>query len=374
MAAIVSDITGLPVETQELIVEAEKVYKAHFSDECLLGRCIFLSFYCSVNTCDFCFRSIADNKGIDPAKARRSLSSILTEALLIKNFNWRLEFLTGGYNIYPKEELFRIAKLVHSVTKEKMWINLGILPTLHLKALSDYMEGVVASVETLEENLHNKTCPDKPLEPYKRMLVQAKEIGYLRSMTIIIGLGEDKTHFKYVEEFIKEYDVNRITVYALKPLAGTPYTTGPSSNELLWWIAKIRMTFPKLEIIVGISEDRLEEIHLVLRAGANSFTKIPATKMFNTDDAKLIEREVKKAGRAWKSVLYNEDVKGLCDWDAQVDALDINDEERKDLRDTLFRYLEMMQRKLSFSGKGKGKLVAGDGASSNGESVSLNVL
>ncbi len=343
-------ITEEPVldpELKDLVAKAEEVYWSNFNGDAWLGRCIFLSFYCSINTCDFCFRSVADKKHQDPRKAMRSLGSILTEAILIKAFNWRIEFLTGGYNIMPPDEIPYYVNLVREVLGEKIWLNLGTMTYSQLVSLKDDVGGLVASLETLEPALHKKTCPDKPIEPYLRMLDNASELGFKRSITIIIGLGEDKSHWSYLKKFLDDYPLDRITLYALRPVFGTPYKHGPSPQDFAWWIAMIRIHYPELEIIAGTAEYRIKEISLLLRAGANAITKLPATKIFNTDKALLVEEEVKKAGRNWVSVLRDDDVLNRLDWNSIINGLSLSNDDKERVRTTLFNYLENMAKRLN---------------------------
>ncbi len=335
----------LDEELQSLVEKAENIYWDNFNGDVWLGRCIFLSFYCSINTCDFCFRSVADKRVQDPKKAVRSLGSILTEAILIKAFDWRIEFLTGGYNIMPAEDILKYVKLVREILDDKIWLNLGTMPKSQLESLQDDVGGIVASLETLEPALHKKTCPDKPIEPYIKMLDNCKELGFKRSITLVIGLGEDRTHWKYVEKFLTDNPMERITVYALRPVLKTPYMKGPTPQEMAWWIAMIRTHFPKIEIIAGTAEYRMLEISLMLRAGANAITKLPATKMFNTERVDIFEEQVKKAKRRWVSRLRCEDTLKAYDWELLIGKLSLTDEEKEEVRKVLFRYLNMMNKK-----------------------------
>ena len=91
------------------------------------GRCIFLSWYCDVGTCKFCYRATQKDRIKHASHAKRSIGSVLVEALLAKNLGWRIEFLTGGYKIFPMDELVEIARLVSSIYGEKIWLNLGAL-------------------------------------------------------------------------------------------------------------------------------------------------------------------------------------------------------------------------------------------------------
>ena len=96
-------------ELKELVEKAEIIYQENFDGNVWFARCIFLSWYCELGTCKFCFRSTQKHKIKNPCDARRSIKSILAEAVMIKGFNWRLEFLTGGYGVYSYEEISKIA-------------------------------------------------------------------------------------------------------------------------------------------------------------------------------------------------------------------------------------------------------------------------
>jgi biotin synthase-like enzyme len=215
----------------ELVAQANQVYRERFDGEAWFGRCIFLSFYCERGTCDFCFRSVAKHQEKHAKNARRSLASILAEALLIKAFGWRIEFLTGGYGILDDEELLRTIRLVSQALGQKLWINLGELSTELLEEFQPYVEGIVASIEAINPKLHDKVCPDKPIGPYEEMLEQAGRLGFKKGCTIVLGLGETKEDFALHEAFIRKHGLDRITLYALRPVQGTPYDRGPTTDD-----------------------------------------------------------------------------------------------------------------------------------------------
>ncbi|PIN79967.1 radical SAM protein [Candidatus Woesearchaeota archaeon CG10_big_fil_rev_8_21_14_0_10_32_9] len=293
----------LSQEQEQLISEAKKIYNLNFNGDVWLGRCIFLSWYCALGNCDFCFRSTQKHKIHFPETARRTKESIYAEAFIAKTLKWKLEFLTGGYGIYSFKDLVEITKTCREILNEKIWLNLGVLSEPQLKEFLPYIEGVVASVETLEPILHKKVAPGKPLLPFEKMLDQAKALGLKRSMTIVLGLGETIDDYKYVNEWIKKHELSRITYYALRPVKDTPYEHGPAPEYVIEWIAKTRIDFPKIEIIIGSAETRIPEINFLLSAGANAFTKIPATKIFGTEGAQQIHEQVKLAGRKFTSEL-----------------------------------------------------------------------
>ena len=72
-----------------------------------------------------------------------------------------------------------------------------------------YIGGIVASIETINKELHGKVCPDKKIEPYEEMLSGLdKEKGkndLKKSITIVIGLGESDDDKKLLMEFIKKH-------------------------------------------------------------------------------------------------------------------------------------------------------------------------
>ncbi len=302
---------------KELINKAEGIYKSNFNKNVWLGRCIFLSWYCSLGNCDFCFRSTQKHKIHFPERARRTKESIYTEAFIAKSLNWKLEFLTGGYGIYSFEDLLEITKTCSEIFEEKIWLNLGVLSKKQLEEFSPYVEGIVASVETLEPNLHKKVAPGKPLQPFEKMLDHAKDLNFKRSITIVLGLGETIYDYEYVKNWIEKYELNRITYYALRPVVGTPYAKGPDPEYVSEWIAKTRIDFPKIDIIIGSAETRIPEIHLFLKAGANAFTKIPATKIFGTEGAKQIVAQTKIAQRNFTSELIT---LPNVDWQKEVNS------------------------------------------------------
>ncbi|MFP4119054.1 MAG: radical SAM protein [Candidatus Woesearchaeota archaeon] len=343
-APIESTPTPSP-ELQELIGRADAVYRANFDGSVWFGRCIFLSWYCERGTCTFCFRSVTKSSIENPSKARRSLASIVAEALLIKGLGWRIEFLTGGYGSCSDDDIVRYTKLVSQVIGDGMWVNLGELGVSMLEAFKPYVHGIVSSIETVEQELHNQVCPDKPIQPYIDMIDDARKMGFAQGMTIIIGLGESRDDFPLLKGFIEDNGISRITVYALRPVRHTPFEHGPSPEDVAWWVAQLRIAFPKMEIVVGSARYRIPEISLVLKAGANAITKLPGTKMFNTEDGRRVEREVKKAGRTFISTFTSSDVKAMADWEGMIRKLDLTDQERDDVRTALDNYLDAMEKR-----------------------------
>jgi len=329
----------LSKEQKELVSYANKVFVENFGRDVWFGRCVFLSWYCSRGTCDFCFRSTQKHKIAFAEDARRSKESVFSEALISKVSDWKLEFLTGGYDVYSFDELLFASKICSEIFEEKIWVNLGVLKKEELVALEPFVEGVVASLETVNSLIHTKVCPDKAFEPYLEMLKVAGELGFKRGITIVLGLGESLSDYVFAKKIIEDYGVERVTYYALRPVRGTPYSNGPEPEDVVEWIARTRIDFPKLEIMVGTAVSRLPEIKYFLEAGANGFTKLPATRIFGSDLAKSLSGIVSDAGRVFKSdfVKLNSD-----SWPLMVDKLSLSASEKVSLLAKLTKYKESM--------------------------------
>ena len=324
-------------ELQKLIQKANRVYNQNFPKNTRFGRCLFLSWYCSLGNCDFCYRTVEKKRIEAPSLAKRRKESIYTEAIIAKKLNWDLEFLTGGYGILPFQDLLEISRVVSQIFGKKIWLNMGVMSKPQLEQLKPYVEGFVASVETLEPKLHKRVAPGKPIAPFEHMLRNAKEMGFKTGFTIILGLGEPKEDYKYVHDFIKKHDIDRLTYYALRPVKGTRYKQGPSPEYVAWWIAQTRIDFPKLEITIGSAETRLPELHLLLEAGANMITKLPATRLFGTEGGLKFKEEVEKAGRIFESEFL---ALPQIDWKKEVDRLDLTQDRKEKLLGKLLEYKE----------------------------------
>lgn len=327
-----------------LLKKAQEVYKENFNNETWYGRCIFLSWYCDLGTCKFCFRSTQKHRIKFAANAKRTLSSVIVEAILCKELGWRIEFLTGGYKIYPIDELVEMTRIVSKVYGKKIWLNLGVINKEDLEKFKPYVTGIVSSIETINEKLHKEICPDKDIEPYEEMFSYANELK--KSVTIVIGLGEKKDDFELLCKFIEKHKLDRITFYALKPVKGTAFenSLGPTTEDYLWWIANTRIKFPKMEIIAGTTPRRFEEVGELMNAGANAFTKFPATKMFGTKQAHKIEEDIKKNGRILTSTITE---LPLVNWDQKIENLGLEKWLEKDVKEKMKMYLKRMNENIN---------------------------
>ena len=196
------DLNITEQEFNKLIEKSNKIYLENQPKEVYFGRCIFLSYYCSVNDCDFCYRSITTNEDSDPKKMKRGIPSLLTEAILAKQFGWKIEFITGGYGILTYEQMVEIARLISIISEEKMFINLGAMGKPMLEKFKPYVKGIVCSMETIDEDLRKKVCPSKPTRAYEMFFKTADEIGDMKKgMTMVIGIGEKPEHLEQLFNF-----------------------------------------------------------------------------------------------------------------------------------------------------------------------------
>ena len=268
-------------------------------------RAIFISWYCSKRDCAFCYLSSRKNIKQDPIKDRRSLSSILAEAIICKACGWKVEFISGGCDTYTDKELLNIIRNISKITKQKQWLNLGVLNEKQMKLFKPYTEGICGTVECITPKLRDKICPSKPLKEIEGMFKIADKLKLKKTITIILGLGETLDDFKYLKAFIKKHNLDRITFYRLKPQKGTTFENKKpiTSEYYVKWIKKTRKEFPSIKIVVGSWLTHLGEIHLLLEAGADTLTKFPSIHKFNTKYAKTIEKEAKKANKTFKGTL-----------------------------------------------------------------------
>ena len=275
---------------------------------------------------------------------RRTTESLLAETLIIKKLGWDFGFLSGGKGAYTTEGFLELVKLIHKVLEEKIWINVGSLKEEELKQLQPYIEGVVGSIECVNKKVHDFVCPSKPIEPYLEMFDNATKLGLKKAITIILGLGETIDDFKLLKEFIEKHKINKIHFYSLNPQKGTIFekTPPPRLEYYSEWIALTRINFPKINIEAGIWTDRTNWVSTLLKAGANSISKFPIIKQFNSKYTKDIQTQCKKANRTLKSNIS--DIKDI-DWNTEINSLKVNKELKEKIRIKLNLYLKSLKKR-----------------------------
>jgi len=306
-------------------------------------RAIFLSWYCAKGDCAFCYMSTQKKLINNPKKARRNISSILAEVLLCKKLCWEIEFLSGGYESYSTEELLDLIKEIHKIYEKKVWLNVGVLNEDDLKRFKPHIDGVCGAVECVNQRIHNKVCPSKPLKEIEQMFELCDKLKLKKAITIILGLGESLDDFSLLKEFIKKHKINKITFYRLKPQKGTVFEKKEpiESDYYIKWIKKTRKSFLDVKITVGSWLTHLNEINQLLNAGANSITKFPSIKLFNSNYAKQIEKEAKKANREFIGSLTK--IPNI-NWNKEIDKLNIEKKLKEQIRKKIFKYIEVMEK------------------------------
>lgn len=300
-------------------------------------RAIFLSWYCSKGDCKFCYMSTQKNLITDPKKARRTKESILAEAILCKQLGWKIEFLSGGYESYTKEELLSLIKNIKKIYGKKLWLNMGTLNEKELKLFKPYIEGVCGAVECINPKLRKTLCPSKSLKEIESMFNSCNKLNLKKAMTIILGLGETINDSTLLKKFIKKHKIDKITFYRLKPQKNTMFEKIKpiTADYYVNWIKETRKEFPKIQITVGSWLTHLDEIHKLLNAGADSITKFPSIKLFNSKYAKKIENEAKKANMKFTGTLTKKPK-------ININNLKINENLKNRIKIKLNNYLKKM--------------------------------
>ena len=294
----------------DLIKKANDVTLKNHGNLITLERAMFLSWWCDKGDCAFCYMSTQKDKIKDPKKARRNISNIYAEAEMCKRLDWNIEFLSGGYESFTTQEIKTIATTIKDITGDGVWLNTGI--TDELGEYGSEIKGITGAVEVANPEIHNRVCPSKKLSDISNMLDVAGDLGYKKAITIILGLGETLEDTDYIIDYIKDHKIDRVIFYSLNPHKETIYANSsqPASLYYAQVVARVRLTFPEIEIICGTWIDNLANIGILILSGANGITKFPLFKMFGTKYGKRVEEEVKWAGRELKGTFTDKNMLG----------------------------------------------------------------
>ncbi|MBI5003098.1 radical SAM protein [Candidatus Woesearchaeota archaeon] len=333
----------LSKETEQVIQKAEIIYKQNFPLTTCFERAIFFSWWCGINDCGFCYMSALPKDKVSKEESIRHEASILAEVWLCKKVGWQIGFFTGGINAFSGDKVLDMLKKINKIYG-KVWLSVGPLAKTQLEKYAPYVEGIVGSLETVNEEIHKKACPSKPLAPYFRMFDAAQELKLKTAMTFIIGLGETKKDLATIREVIERYHISKIHIYGLIPHEGTMYANAqpPTADEQAWWIAQIRIAYPTLDIQCGIWSDRTERISVLLRAGANSISKFQAIKLFATKPAQDIEAQAKIGGREFLGSLTKLPEININ----EIDDFGFDEELTKNIKKKAEQYLKLMRRNV----------------------------
>lgn len=291
--------------TLDLIKKANEVTLKNHGDTISLERAIFLSWWCDKGDCAFCYMSTQKNKIKDPKKARRKVPNIYAEAEMCARLGWNIEFLSGGYKSFTTSEIKKIATTIKNITGQGVWLNTGI--TDELDNYGEEIKGITGALETANPELQKKVCPSKNVKDINNMLAKAGDLGFKKAITIILGLGETLDDVDYLINYLKINKIDRVIFYSLNPHKETVYadSSQPASLYYAEVVAKVRLAFPKIEIICGTWIDNLANIGILILSGANGITKFPLFKMFGTKYGKRVEEEVLATNRKLKGTFTN---------------------------------------------------------------------
>ncbi|MCM2325292.1 MAG: radical SAM protein [Candidatus Woesearchaeota archaeon] len=323
----------------DLLTQASKTYSENFPQVAWFERAIFISWFCAKPTCKFCFMYTIKDQIKQPKFARRRLESILAEALICRICNWEIGFVSAGIASWNTQDLKEVLEGIYKITGKKQWLNLGTLREKQIEELLPFIEGVTGTVETVNWKIRPDIVPDKPIEEISKMFEIADRHNIKKSITIIIGLGETIDDFPELVKLIDKWKIDRINFYRLVPHEGAMKLPGPTTEYYIEWIAKTRIEFPKLVIIAGSWPDRTEEIPLLLKAGANAVTKLPAIKNFGKQPAINIADGVKEAGREFLSELVHYP---KVDIDEELKKIDMDEAFKSKVKDKYLKYYKKL--------------------------------
>lgn len=283
-----------------LLSEAEKIYQRNFPSTAYFERSIFINWTCSIADCKYCFLSTKPkHHPKQKPTAIRSQASVLAEALICKAMGWRIGYITGGLRVESTDYLIDLITKINAITGEKTMMNFGPYSKSEIVKFKPYVSGMGSAIESFDEELHNFICPSKPLQTLMKFLENLQQEGLQKLITIILGIGERKEDVDMVIEKIKQYNIEKVQLCFLKPQENTVFDTvpPPDPDYLAWWIAKIRIACPNVEIKVALVQERTKDIELYLRAGANGFSRFKVFLDFNSKYARELEEGCRRAGR-----------------------------------------------------------------------------
>ncbi len=287
-------------ELAPLLKKAENTYKQHFPASVYFERSIFINWTCSIADCKYCFLSTKPKH--DPKEkptAIRSPASILAEVLVCKAMGWKVGYITGGLRVESTDYLIGLINKINLITGEKIMMNFGPYAKSEIVKLKPYVLGMGSAIESFDEELHNFICPSKPLRSLMKFLENLQQEGLQKLITIILGIGERKEDVELVIEKIKQYQIEKVQLCFLKPQENTVFDEVPAPNPeyMAWWIVKIRIACPEVQIKVALVQERTGDVELYLRAGANGFSRFKVFMDFNSQYAQELEEGCKRAGR-----------------------------------------------------------------------------
>jgi len=287
-------------ELDSLVSQANKVFKENFSNDVYFERSVFINWTCAIADCKYCYLSTKPkHDSREKPTAVRSKESILAEVLICKAMGWRIGYITGGLRVESTDYLKDLIEKINQVTCRKTMMNFGPYALSEIKKLKPVISGMGSAIESFDEELHNFICPSKPLRTLMKFLENLKEENLQKLITIILGIGERKEDIDIVIEKIKGYEIDNVQLCFLKPQENTVFdkVPPPDPDYMTWWIAKIRIACPKVKIKVALVRERIGDVEIYLKAGANGFSRFRVFDDFASSYAGELEEGCRKAGR-----------------------------------------------------------------------------
>ncbi|MBP2029852.1 biotin synthase-related radical SAM superfamily protein [Methanohalophilus levihalophilus] len=165
--------------------------------------------------------------------------------------------ITSGVDTTAEKEVERAINVIEGTKKYGVPIGVGIYPTEgSTKRLRDAgAEEIKYNVETMDRELHDKLCPEQPLEETLNALHEAVEIFGRNHVcsNFIIGLGEsDETVEKGIKELITMGVVPILRPASMHPLReGEVFIDRPTGDRLLRLTKFLREELEKADLDPG---------------------------------------------------------------------------------------------------------------------------
>ena len=330
-------------ELNKLIAQAKILTQENHSSDIYFERSVFINWTCGIADCKYCYLSTKPkHKFGAKTTAKRSQASILAECIICKLMGWRVGYLTGGLRVETTDELIDLANKCETVLGHKTSLNFGPFSKGEVDKLTHHIDGMGSAIESFNEELHNFICPSKPLKQLMGFLGHLEENKLGKIITIILGMGEKMSDVEEVIRKVEEYKIDIVQLCFLKPQPDTVFKDVPSPDMeyMAWWASKLRIAHPKLKLKVALVHERIDDLHVLLDAGVNDFSRFMIYKDFCSPFAHKLVEETKKANRNLKGHFV--DLPEL-DLEAEVKKLDLDDELKTDILEKVNQYYEKLK-------------------------------
>lgn len=284
--------------SEKILEEAHSSFSSHFPHEAWFERTLHLSWQNALN-CTFCHLSPKPQQ-TNILAAKRSDASLLAEAYLAKQLNWKLQ-LSPGYLPHHIKDLVEMCKKINAITNEKIWLETLPRSGGDIALLKEHLTGITIPLDTINKGIRKRLHPNMSIQDVLTTFDDAKHLR--KGIALTLGIGENLNDIPELQHVIASNHIDKVILLPVLPHKNTQFKKSPSSFYMTRWIAETRIAFPKVEIVVGTWRGRVAEVGLFMKAGANAITKFPAVKRFNSEDAQSIEQEIKTANRHFISTI-----------------------------------------------------------------------